>query len=108
MERTERRFKTAEEFETFFGNGDLFTIEPWMRKQQEAKNICVRRFAVWCEQHKVPEEYEAMVLAIEDYYADLRAHGCKDRYDEWNLQVWEALLRGEVPELFCEPEDASD
>lgn len=101
----ERIFKTAREFEEFFANGSFFDENPWLRKCQEAKNICDRRYAVWCEKNNVPEEYEAMVLAIEDYANYLESKEDRDVYDEWNLKTWKQLLAGEVPEMFCEPEE---
>ena len=101
----ERKFKTAREFEEFFANGSVFDEMPWLRKCQEAKNICDRRYAVWCEKNNVPEEYEAMVLAIEDYANYLESKEERDVYDEWNLKTWKQLLAGEVPDMFCEPEE---
>lgn len=100
----ERKFKTASEFEDFFGNG-MMSDEIWLRKCQEAKNICDRRYAIWCDKNNVPEEYEAMILAIEDYYNYLETKTDKDAFDEWNLRVWKALLNHEVPPMFCEPEE---
>ncbi len=104
----ERMFNTAKEFEEFFSGG--LEIEPWMRKNQEAKQIIERRMHVWMAENGVPEAYEPMVLAIEDYYNYLAGKKDRDEYEEWALTTWyEALSNAEERTLFCyEDEDASD
>lgn len=103
----ERRFKTVEEFERFFAHGLDMDDEmtSWIRKNQEAKNICDRRYYAWCDAHNVPETYEAMLFAIEDFYADLEKKSDRDEYDEWNLRCWKQQLNGEIPDPFIPMEE---
>ncbi|MBO7366806.1 MAG: hypothetical protein J6U28_08950 [Bacteroidales bacterium] len=109
-----RIFRNVDEFEKFFSHGFAFSKEltEIFRKNQEAKNICDRRFHRWCDEHNVPETYDGMVMAIEDFYNDLEAKQNRDEYDEWNLDCWKKQLNGEWPDAFVpltdEDEDASD
>ena len=111
-----RIFKNVDEFEKFFSHGFEFSgdLKLVFRKNQEAKNICDRRFHRWCDEHNIGETYDEMVMAIEDYYEHLEAKVDRDEYDEWNLDCWKKQLNGELPDAFVpltdedEEEDASD